>query len=150
MAFKITCNKILFIISAIFDIFFFYQYFNYSLILWKFILPIMIIPITALKYFHFCVCFTFINRKNVNMALISIFFSTIFKIFFMIILYLKFMWGKLMIMSIFFSIDLVIVAYFAISIYFMKGLLYFDVSIPVDGYGINEKIDKWGNAIPGL
>lgn len=147
---KITPNKILFVISVLFDVLFLYEYYNKDLFIWKLFLPVIVIPITGLKYYHFCVCFTYINRYNVNLALISNGLSIIWKLWF----YFALWWNTSILTTMLWSIpgwiDGAITVYFIVTIYFMKSLLYFDINIPVDGWGISEKINAAGDAIPGL
>lgn len=84
------------------------------------------------------------------MALISNAFSLVFRFVFFVLLYVS--WGikSILFLGIPGSIDTIITFYFIFTIYFMKSLLYFDINIPVDGWGIGEKVDAMGDAIPGL
>lgn len=122
----------------------------YNILFWKIILPVFLIPLLYFKYFHFCVCYTYINRKNVNRSLISIGVCAFFKLVFLVLLYLKLWFFTFFVASVIVSVDFCIAGYFGFTIYFMKSMLYFDINIPVDGFGISEKVDAMGDAIPGL
>lgn len=150
MSFKITTNKILFLISSLIDIFFLYKAYDYEIWLYYIFIPILILLLSYFKYFHFCVCYTFINRRNVNNALLSLIICNLYKLAIFFLLYITFNFVSLLLMGIVGSVDMIISAYFFFNIYFMKSLLYFDMNIPVDGFGIDEKVDMLGDAIPGL
>lgn len=147
---KITINKILFLVAVFLDLFFLYMTYRFELVFWKIILPIGVILMVPFKYYHFLVCYKIINRRNVNLALVSVVISTIYLVAFYGLLFLSFSFLRLTVMSIMGFINFVVNVYFAINIYFMKSVLYFDVNIPVDGYGIDDKVNQFGNAIPGL
>ncbi|KRH93897.1 putative transporter [Pseudoloma neurophilia] len=151
--FKITTNKILFVISLFLDIFFCYFYWSDKRLFYYIFIPIFIIILSYLKLFHFRVCFTYINRKNVNIALLSNIWSLLFRLYFVSLFFLTWSFDNLLwnfLFSLLFFVDFCINIYFIFTIYFMKSLLYFNINIPVDGWGIAEKVDAIGDAIPGL
>ncbi|ELA46313.1 hypothetical protein VCUG_02201 [Vavraia culicis subsp. floridensis] len=149
-SFKVTYNKILFIVVCIIDCVFLYMTYHSNLFLWYIFVPVSIPIMAFFKYYHFLVCYKTINRKNVNYALMSIGVSLLYKLCYFGLLFLAGRLFSMLIMGAVGFVDFVINMYFAANIYFMKSLLYFDVNIPVDGYGIDEKVNQFGNAIPGL
>lgn len=84
------------------------------------------------------------------MALIANVTSFLFRLFIFSYLFISLNFMTLLWIGIIGFIDLCITIYFVFTIYFMKSLLYFDINIPVDGWGIADKVDAMGDAIPGL
>lgn len=148
--FKITTNKILFLFIVLFDIFFMYYYWSHDMLAYWLLLPIFILLLSYFRCFHYFVCYTYINRKNVNRALLANLIGFLFRLWFFSYLFMTLHFMTLLWIGIIGLIDFCITIYFIFTIYFMKSLLYFDINIPVDGWGIAEKVDAVGDAIPGL
>ncbi|EPR79383.1 hypothetical protein SLOPH_809 [Spraguea lophii 42_110] len=150
MAFsKITFNKILFVVIILVELAYTTIFFLKHLVLYHLDILLFILVLLS-KYHLYLICYKTINRRNINYGILSLMLSFSYEILFFSMLFLKNI-GLFMIMFyIVCPISLGMKLALLLSIYFFKTLLYFDISIPVEGYEISKRVDNLADNIPGL